>query len=143
MFNKYDDEYTAATEYASINNSEDKKTSGYTLGIFNFLLLTTIGVMGYVGFDSFRELPSTSLASIDILITSEENIEKKRTDSEYLDMLKNMDVDNLDITINENRQVRLTDALNGIINSSFSSSNSSTLDDTSYIKNIAKEFDSK
>lgn len=130
MFNKYNnDEYTAATEYASINTYDENKKS-YKLGIFNLFLLTTIGVMGYVGFDSFTD-KSSFVEKMNILTATEKMVEPN-TDSEYLDLLSSMDVDNLDAV---NKQVSLTDALNDVVNSSDSK------DDSSYIKNIAKEIE--
>ena len=118
MFKKYD-EYRAATEYASINMYNESKNSKQ-LGIFTLLLLTTIGVMGYVGFDSFSSSINTT-------------IEVKRTDREYLNMLQSMDVDNLDIVINKHRQVDLSNALNDIVNGSYSKEN------TFYLGKITKE----
>ncbi|SFV62701.1 hypothetical protein MNB_SV-14-896 [hydrothermal vent metagenome] len=54
MFNKRD-EYTKATENASINQHGKRDRRGYKLGIFNLLLLTTIGVMAYVNFDILKD----------------------------------------------------------------------------------------
>ncbi|RUM68191.1 MAG: hypothetical protein DSZ07_07260 [Sulfurovum sp.] len=54
MFN-HKDEYAQATENASINQHGKKKyIEGYNLSILNLLFLTTIGVMGYVSFDSLK-----------------------------------------------------------------------------------------
>jgi len=130
MFNSYDDEYIAATEYASINTYDEKKKNDYKVGIFNLFLLTTIGVMGYVGFDSLKK-EST------VTDKSEESIEViKSSDSEYLDMLTSMDVDNLDVSIIvANRQIILTDALNDVVNSS------NIKDYSSYTQNIVNELD--
>ena len=128
MFNRYDDEYIAATEYASINTYDEKKKNDYKLGIFNLFLLTTIGLMGYVGFDSLKKKST-------ITDSNEERIEVKSSDSEYLDMLRNMDVDNLDIPLK--RQINLTDALNDIVN------RSDLKDDSLYTQNIAKEVDKR
>jgi hypothetical protein len=134
MFTKYNnDEYEAATEYASINTYDEENKKNYKVGIFNLFLLTTICVMGYVGFDSFTD-KSSFVEKMNILTATEKTVELK-SDSEYLDMLTSMDVDNLDVVINVTRQISLTDALNDVVNSSDSK------DDSSYIKNIAKEMD--
>jgi LysM repeat protein len=115
MFTKYNnDEYEAATEYASINTYDEENKKNYKVGIFNLFLLTTICVMGYVGFDSFTD-KSSFVEKMNILTATEKTVELK-SDSEYLDMLTSMDVDNLDAVINVNQQVKLTDALNDIVN---------------------------
>jgi len=76
------DEYTEATENASINQHGKKNRQGYKLGIFNLLLLTTIGVMGYVSFDSLKDKSKTN-NSIEI--------ENRRSDSELINILSNLD----------------------------------------------------
>jgi len=54
MFNNKD-EYAQATENASINQHGKRNLQEYKLSILNLLFLTTIGVMGYVSFDSLKD----------------------------------------------------------------------------------------
>jgi len=99
MFNSRD-EYIEATENASINtyrNSRIKRK--YRLGIFNLLLLTTIGVMGYVGFDSLNEKThSTSSAS----------------DNELLELLGSIDINSMALA-SKDEPLSLSLAINSVV----------------------------
>jgi len=124
MFNNRD-EYAAATEKASINQHSKGNRQGYKLGIFNLFLLTTIGVMGYVSFDSLRD-ESNFLDGISILNTS------SSSDSELLEILSTVD-------INSVKDKKDLESLNSAINEVVSDS---SLSNTSlYTQAISRELD--
>lgn len=104
-------EYIAATEHASINN-DGKSGDRRKLGVFNLFLLTTIGLMGYVSFDSLKDEP-TFLKKINILHTS--NVS---TDKELLDVLSGVDADSIQSSKTELSNKSLNDAITTIVNSS-------------------------
>ncbi len=110
MFNSKD-EYAEATEKASINQHGKRAISGYKLGILNLFLLTTIGVMGYVGFDSLTDKRIDS-GSVENKIDT--------TDSDLLDILSNIDVDE---SKKESKSLSLE--INSIVNESTSDKKSS------------------
>ena len=123
MFNNNKDEYAEATENASINQHGKGNRRGYKLGIFNLFLLTTIGVMGYVSFDSLKD-ESSFLGGITILNTS------NTSDSELLEILSSVD-----INVKEKKDLEsLSSAINDVVNDS-------TLNDTSYAKALSNELD--
>ncbi len=119
MFNK--DEYAAATEKASINQHGKGSRQGYKLGIFNLFLLTTIGVMGYVSFDSLKE-EST------FLNPSEPLKRETTSDSELIKILSTVD-----IAEEKEGLESLSSAINDVVNDS-------TLKDTSYEKALSNEL---
>jgi len=127
MFNKQD-EYTAATEYASINTYDEKRRESYRLGIFNLFLLTTIGLMGYVGFDSLKNEPSF-LNKINIL-----NTDTTTTDSALRDILKGLELDTLDDSY-ESDHLNLATAIDDVVN------NLTIEKDSFYAKALSKEID--
>ncbi len=110
MFNSKD-EYAEATEKASINQHGKRAIGGYKLGILNLFLLTTIGVMGYVGFDSLTDKRIDS-GSVENKIDT--------TDSDLLDILSNIDVDE---SKKESKSLSLE--INSIVNESTSDKKSS------------------
>lgn len=118
MFNSRD-EYEAATEKASINQHGKRAISAYKLGILNLFLLTTIGLMGYVGFDSLTDKRMDS------------NIEVKidTSDSDLLDILSAIDVDE---SKKESKSLSLE--INSIVNESTSDKKSS------YMKALSSEL---
>ena len=124
MFNNRD-EYAAATEKASINQHGKGNRQGYKLGIFNLFLLTTIGVMGYVSFDSLKD-ESNFLDGITILNT------RSTSDSELLEILSTVD-------INSVKDKKDLESLNLAINEVVSDS---SLSNTSrYTQAISRELD--
>jgi len=87
MFNNKD-EYAQATENASINQHGKKNRQGYKLGIFNLLFLTTIGVMGYVSFDSLKDKSNlNSSIEIEKSITVENQTTSKSLSSAINDVV--------------------------------------------------------
>lgn len=80
MFN-YRDEYEVATEKARINQHNRRAVEGYKFGVLNLFLLTTIGVMGYVGLDSLKN------------ISTEKSVEYIKSDSNLLEILSNIDIE--------------------------------------------------
>jgi len=133
MFNNKD-EYAAATEKASINQYGKGNRRGYKLGIFNLFLLTTIGVMGYVSFDSLKD-ESTFLNGITILNTSKsikvENM-NSTSDSELFDILSDVDI----TSVEEKKDLQsLSSAINTVVSDS-------TLNDNSlYTQALSRELD--
>ena len=127
MFNNKD-EYAAATEKASINQYGKGNRRGYKLGIFNLFLLTTIGVMGYVSFDSLKD-ESNFLEGITLLNTSKPVEMKSTSDSELIKILSTVD-----IAEEKEGLESLSSAINNVVNDS-------TLKDTSYAKALSNELD--
>ncbi len=95
MFTKRKDEYQEATEHASINTHAVGKKRSLNLGIFNLFLLTTIGVMGYVGFDSWKE--ERSLNRDRLLLINENKNETREIHLEVLEDKNNLDSLSLEI----------------------------------------------
>ena len=116
MFNNKD-EYKEATEHASINTHRVIKNRGYKLGIFNLFLLTTIGVMGYVGFDSLNK-ESSFFKNINILNTDRTASSDSDAEKELLKLLGNVPVEN------EIKSISLSSAINSVVNDSHQEENS-------------------
>jgi hypothetical protein len=119
MFNNNKDEYVAATEKASINQHGKEKSRGYKLGIFNLFLLTTIGVMGYVSFDSLKS-ESHILEKITHLNSS---------DSELIKILSTVD-----IAEEKDGLESLSSAINDVVNDA-------SVNDTSYEQALSNELE--
>jgi nucleoid-associated protein YgaU len=127
MFNP-EAEYIAATEHASIN-SDNRGTSRRRFGIFNLFLLTTIGLMGYVSFDSLKEEAS-------FLKKNSLTIDESSTDKDLLDALSKVDADSIESKSNLSNK-SLNDAINSIVNSS------SFEDNSGYTKALSQEISHK
>lgn len=127
MFNDKD-EYAAATENASINQHGKGTREGYKLGIFNLLLLTTIGVMGYVSFDSLKE-KSNLLEGITLLNPSKPVKIETTSDHELIQILSTVD-----IAEEKEGLESLSLAINDVVNDS-------TLKSSSYEKALSNELD--
>ena len=129
MFNNGKDEYTEATEHASINTHRVRKGQSYKLGIFNLFLLTTIGVMGYVGFDSLHE------KSINFFNINANSIVKSdiKTDKELLDILGTIDIHS--VAIEDKKGLSsLSSAIDSVVN------NSHLEDNTFYTQALSREI---
>ena len=111
MFNNKD-EYTQATENASINQHRKGNKRGYKLGIFNLLLLTTIGVMAYVNLDTLKE--KSNLFNGIVLNTD-------KSDSELLKKLSSVDINSVDKKDSESINL----AINDVVSKSIPNNNSS------------------
>jgi len=111
MFSNIKDEYKEATEHASINthNVNIIRNRGYKLGIFNLFLLTTIGVMGYVGFDSLNTGKIISSNS--------------GTDKELLKILGNIDINSMAVE-DKSKSISVSSAIDTVVNSSHLKDNS-------------------
>ena len=130
------DEYREATKKASINQHGKGSRRGYKLGIFNLFLLTTIGVMGYVSFDSLKD-ESSFLNGITILNRSEtlergkNNNNNNNSDSELLAILSSVNVNSGE---DEKELESLSLAINDVVN------NSSLSNDSLYTKALSREL---
>ncbi len=123
MFNNKD-EYAEATENASINQHGKGSRRGYKLGIFNLLLLTTIGVMGYVSFDSLKD-ESSFLDGISVFNTS------STSDGELLEILSSVDINSIE---DKKDLESLSSAINDVVSDA-------TLSDTSlYTQALSREL---
>ncbi|SFV64210.1 hypothetical protein MNB_SV-14-1009 [hydrothermal vent metagenome] len=111
MFNNKD-EYTQATENASINQHRKGNKRGYKLGIFNLLLLTTIGVMAYVNLDTLKE--KSNLFNGIVLNTD-------KSDSKLLKKLSSVDINSVDKKDSESINL----AINDVVSKSIPNNNSS------------------
>jgi len=128
MFNP-EAEYIAATEHASIN-SDSKGKSRRRFGIFNLFLLTTIGLMGYVSFDSLKEEASFLKKNNSL------TIDESSTDKDLLDALSKVDADTIEGKSNLSNK-SLNDAISSIVNSS------SFEDKSGYAKALSQEIGDK
>ena len=123
------DEYAAATEKASINQHGKGNKRGYKLGIFNLLLLTTIGVMGYVSFDSLKE-ESNFFEGITLLNPSEPVQIEMTSDHELSKILSTIDI----VEEKEEGLESLSSAINDVVSDS-------TLSNTSlYTQALSREL---
>jgi len=122
MFSNNKDEYKEATEHASINTHRVGINKGYRLGIFNLFLLTTIGVMGYVGFDSLNE-ESNFFKNINLLSSNKSINPTNATDKELLQLLGNIDINSVAVE-DEKQLTLLTSAINNVVNDSYLENNS-------------------
>ena len=129
------DEYKEATEKASINQHGKGRIQGYKLGIFNLFLLTTIGVMGYVSFDSLKYKESF-FHGITILSRSEpvERGMSNKSDSELLEILSSVDIKGVE---SKEELESLSLAINNVV------SNSCLSDDSLYTKALSRELANK
>jgi hypothetical protein len=127
MFGNRKDEYKEATEYASINIHHRliQNGEGYKIGIFNLFLLTTIGVMGYVGFDSFNKESSFFKN-----IFTKEN-QTIKTDKELLDVLEPIDINSIYL---EDERESISLAINSVVNNSY------LKEDSLYTQSLALEI---
>jgi LysM repeat protein len=121
------DEYAAATEQASINQYGKKSRRGYKLGIFNLFLLTTIGVMGYVSFDSLKNKSIFVKESVPLNTTS-----TNTSDRELLELLSSVNVKSVE---DKKEQESLHSALNNLVSDSISSN------DSLYTQALSRELD--
>jgi len=112
MFSKNRDEYTEATEHASINTHSIRENN---LGVFNLFLLTTIGVMGYVSFDSLHE-KSSFFKNINIL-NKDKTENQSATDQELIDILGTVDINSVAVD-DKKKFISLSSAINSVVNNS-------------------------
>ena len=124
MFSKIKDEYREATEHASINTHHRilMNKEGYKLGIFNLFLLTTLGLMGYVGFDSLKEKSNFF-----------ENTDMLNVDNESIEILGILDINHLALE-SEKKLISVASEIDNLVNSS-------TLEDNSiYTQALSREI---
>ena len=112
MFENKEDDYTQATQYASINNPDGRSRLNGKVILFN--LVAVFGVMGYLGFDYFQNesdtLKKTEVSNVnynsDNYILSQDSLpssvsstdteeDQSQSDSELAEILNGVDVDNL------------------------------------------------
>jgi len=131
MFSKNRDEYIEATEHASINTHSIREKHEYKLGIFNLFLLTTIGVMGYVSFDSFH-VKSSFFKNINIL--NKDKIENNpETDQELINILGTIDINSVAVE-DKKKFISLSSAIDSVVN------DSSLEDNSPYTQALAREI---
>ena len=121
MYNNKD-EYIEATKDASVNTYGHQKISNRKLIILNLFLASTLGIMGYIGFDAFAEktpfLKQTTVMGVSHTIN----------DENYIAMLNRSEVDTL-----KNSEDGLRSAIDTIVSTSSG-------EEDSYVKSISKEI---
>jgi len=121
MYN-YRDEYRDATKDASVNTYNNRKTSNTKLILLNLFLASTLGLMAYVGFDSFSKQISY------VKKTNVMGVHHTITDESFMETLKDTKVDTL-----SNSTKGIQNAIDSVVRSS------SEKEDT-YVKLISQEI---
>jgi LysM repeat protein len=123
MYN-HQDEYIEATKDASINTCHNKKISNKKLIVLNLFLATTLGFVGYIGFDSFSN-EKTSLKETRVM-----GVSHTINDENLISMLNNAEVDTLN---NQDSDIR--NAIDDIV------VGTTITKEDAYLKSISKELE--
>jgi len=124
MYNRKD-EYREATKDASVNTYGNSKISNSKLIMLNLFLATTLGLMGYVGFDSFGG-QTTFFKQTKVM-----GVSHTIDDENFISMLNNSEVDTL------------VESKNGLKNAIDTIVSTSVGKEDSYMKSISKEISGK